>query len=103
MIAYIYIYISTSSTSSGSTVAGLRDFFALLLHTVCLFNLAFHVDILLWMHVSPILLGHATWNCVDWHLFIDSWQVQQLPHLYLLLFCQELTTVTHCCLVLLMV
>ena len=29
-------------------------------------------------------------------------QVLQLPHLYLLLFCQELTTVTHCCLVLLM-
>ena len=29
-------------------------------------------------------------------------KVLQLPHLYLLLFCQELTTVTHCCLVLLM-
>ena len=36
-----------------------------------------------------------------WHLFVDSLQVLQLPHLYLLLFCQELTTVTHCCLVLL--
>ena len=34
--------------------------------------------------------------------FVDSWQVLQLPHLYLLLFCQELTTVMHCCLVLLM-
>ena len=29
-------------------------------------------------------------------------QVLQLPHLYLLLRCQELTTVAHCCLVLLM-
>ena len=56
--------------------------------------------ILLWMHMSPILLVHATMNCVVWHLFVDSWQVLQLPHLYLLLFCQELTTVTHCCLVL---
>ena len=37
-----------------------------------------------------------------WHLFVDSWQVLQLPHLYLLLSCQELTTVTPCCLVLLM-
>ena len=58
--------------------------------------------ILLWMHMSPILLGHATLNCVVWHLFVDSWQVLQLPHLYLLLFSQELTTVTHCCVVLLM-
>ena len=40
--------------------------------------------------------------CVVWHLFVDSGQVLQLPHLYLLLFCQELTTVTHFCLVLLM-
>ena len=24
------------------------------------------------MHMSPILLGHATLNCVVWHLFIDS-------------------------------
>ena len=58
--------------------------------------------ILLWMHMSPILLGHATLNCVVWHLFVDSWQVLQLPHLYPLLFCQQLTTVTHWCLVLLM-
>ena len=35
------------------------------------------------MHMSPILLGHATLNCAVWHLFVDSWQVQQLPHLYL--------------------
>ena len=55
--------------------------------------------ILLWMHMSPILLAHSTLNCVVWHLFVDSWQVLQLPHLYLILFCQELTTVTHCCLV----
>ena len=41
------------------------------------------------MHMSPIFLGHATLNCVVWHLFVDSWQVLQLPHLYLLLFCQE--------------
>ena len=58
--------------------------------------------ILLWMHMSPILLGLATLNCVVWHLFVDSRQVLQLPHLYLLLFCQELTNVSHCCLVLLM-
>ena len=31
--------------------------------------------ILLWMHMSPILLGHATLNCVVWHKFVDSWQV----------------------------
>ena len=24
------------------------------------------------MHMSPILLGHATLNCVVWHLFVDS-------------------------------
>ena len=53
------------------------------------------------MHMSQKLLGLATFNCVVWHLFVDSGQVLQLPHLYLLLFCQELTTVTHCCLVLL--
>ena len=58
--------------------------------------------ILLWMQMSPILLGLATLNCVVWHLFVDSWQLLQLPHFYLLLFCQELTTVTHWCLVLLM-
>ena len=34
--------------------------------------------------------------------FLTSTQVLPLPHLYLLLYCQELTTVTHCCLVLLM-
>ena len=34
--------------------------------------------------------------------FVDSRQVLQLPHLYLHLFCQELTTVAHCSLVLLM-
>ena len=28
--------------------------------------------ILLCMHMSPILLGHATLNCIVWHLFIDS-------------------------------
>ena len=27
---------------------------------------------LLRMHMSPILLGHATLNCVVWHLFVDS-------------------------------
>ena len=30
------------------------------------------------------------------------WLILQLPHVYLLLFCQELTTVAHCCMVLLM-
>ena len=66
-------------------------------------NLSFTLDChLTIMHMSPILLGHATLNCVVWHQFVDSWQVLQLPHLYLLLFCQELTTVTHSCLVLLM-
>ena len=58
--------------------------------------------ILLWMHMSQKLLIHATLNCVVWHLFEDSWQVLKLPHLYLLLLCKKLTTVTHCCLVLLM-
>ena len=38
------------------------------------------------MHMSPILLGHATLNCVVWHLFVDSLPIQQLPDLYLLLF-----------------
>ena len=52
--------------------------------------------------MSPILVGHVTLNCVVWHLFVDFWQVLQLPHLYLLLFCQKFTTVAHCCLVLLM-
>ena len=47
------------------------------------------------MHISPILLKHATLNCVVWNLFVDSGQVQQQPHLYLLLFCQELTTVAY--------
>ena len=28
--------------------------------------------ILLRMHMSPILLGHATLNSVVWHLFVDS-------------------------------
>ena len=42
------------------------------------------------MHMSPILLVHATLNCVAWHLFVDSWQVLQLPHLYLFLFCQKI-------------
>ena len=41
---------------------------------------------LLWMHMSPILLRHASLNCVVWHLFVYSWQVLQLPHLYLLFF-----------------
>ena len=58
--------------------------------------------ILQWMHISPLLLGLATMNYVVWHLFVDSWQVQQLPHLYPLLHCLELTTAYHCCLVLLM-
>ena len=52
-------------------------------------------------HVSNIA-RHATLNCVVWHLFVDSRQVLQLPHLYLLLLCQELTTVAHYCLVPLM-
>ena len=54
--------------------------------------------ILTWMHISPILLGQTILNCVDWHLFVDYWQVQQLPYLYLHLLCQELTSVAHCCL-----
>ena len=66
-------------------------------------NLGFTLDCHLTMnaHVSNIA-RHATFSCVDWHAFIDSRQVLQLPDLYLLLFCQELTTVSHCCLVLLM-
>ena len=34
-------------------------------------NLGFPLDCCL-MHMSPILLGHATLNCVVWHLFVDS-------------------------------
>ena len=34
------------------------------------------------------------------HRFLTSATQLQLPHLYLFLFCQELTTVTHYCLVL---
>ena len=36
------------------------------------------------------------------HILLHNLHCMQLPHLYLLLFCQELTTVTHCCLVLIM-
>ena len=35
--------------------------------------------------MSQILLGHANLNCVVWYLFVDSLQILQLPHLYLLL------------------
>ena len=36
-------------------------------------NLGFALDCHLTMNaMSPILLGHATLNCVVWHLFIDS-------------------------------
>ena len=49
--------------------------------------------------ITLLLLGHATLSCVAWRLFVDSRQVHQLPHLYLLSFCQELTTVSRCSLV----
>ena len=52
-------------------------------------------------HVSNIARKCYFELCL-WLLFVDSRQVLQLPHLYLLLLCQELTTVTHCCMVLLM-
>ena len=67
-----------------------------------------HIDIYIACHIvmsysmSPLLLGHATLNCIVWHLSVDSRQVQQPSHTYLLSSSQELTTVTHCCLVLLM-
>ena len=35
-------------------------------------NLGLTLDCHLTMHMSPILLGHATLNCVVWHLFVDS-------------------------------
>ena len=36
-------------------------------------NLGFTLDShLTMMHMSPILLGHATLNCIIWHLFVDS-------------------------------
>ena len=36
-------------------------------------NLGFTLDCHLTMNaMSPILLGHATLNCVVWHLFVDS-------------------------------
>ena len=34
------------------------------------------------MHVYPIFLGHTTLNYIIWHIFVDSCQVQKLPHLY---------------------
>ena len=49
------------------------------------------------MHMSPILLRHATLNGVVWHQFVDFKHVQQQPILHPLLFCHELTTVAHCC------
>ena len=57
--------------------------------------------ITLWMNMSPLLLRYATLNYVVWHLFVDSWEIWQLPHLCLILPCLELITVTHFCLVLL--
>ena len=42
------------------------------------------------MHMSPILFGHATLNYAVCHLFTDSSQIQQLPHLYLLFSWQKL-------------
>ena len=48
--------------------------------------------ILLRMKMSPLML-----NCAVWHLLVDSWRIQHLPHMYLLLFCLELTTIAHCC------
>ena len=36
-------------------------------------NLGFTLDCHLTMNdMSPILLGHATLNCIVWHLFVDS-------------------------------
>ena len=35
-------------------------------------NLAFTLDILLRMHMYPILLGHATINCIVWHPIVNS-------------------------------
>ena len=66
-------------------------------------NLGFTLDCHLTMnaHVSNIART-CYFDSVVWHLFVDSRQVLQLPHMYQLLFCQKLTTVTHCCLVLLM-
>ena len=52
-------------------------------------------------HVSN-MLGHATIKFVVCHLFVYSWQVQQQPHFNLLLHCKKMTTLTHCCLVQLM-
>ena len=42
------------------------------------------------MRISPLLLRYATLNYIVWHLFAYSCQVQQLPHLYLLLFFQKI-------------
>ena len=53
---------------------------------------------LLRIYMSSLLLTHATWIYVACHLFVDSRRVLQLPHMYLPLFCYELTTVTYCCL-----
>ena len=41
------------------------------------------------MNMSTLLLGHATLN---YFVVIDSWKVQQLLFLYVLLFCEEFTS-----------
>ena len=66
-------------------------------------NLGFSLDCHLTMnaHVSNIAL-----TCYFKLRRLESIRrfltVLQLPHMYLILLCQELTTVAHCCLVLLM-
>ena len=50
----------------------------------------------------PRLLGHATFNYIVWVLCADYCEALQMLHVYMFLFCQVLTTVAHCCLVLLM-
>ena len=42
------------------------------------------------IHTFSLLLGHATMYYVFWYVFVDSFQLHQLPNVYLSLFCQEL-------------
>ena len=66
-------------------------------------NLGFTLDCHLTMNAHVSIISRTCYfelrRLTSIRRFLTS---MQLPHLYLLLFCQELTTVTHCWLVLLM-
>ena len=66
----------------------------------CLKNLEFTLDCHLTMNAHVYNIARTC--CFELRLFVNSWHVQRLPCSYQLLFCQQLTTVAHCCLILLM-